>query len=705
MRNAFPSLLGAALVAALVVPASGQGGLVVRGLRFVGNRSIDDYTLTTVIATTNSGTFATKWYLRWLGLGEKRYIDEIEFRRDVIRLRLYYRQSGYMGAVVDTVVRRTAKDVYITFQIHEGEPVRVRRFDLTGFEGILNIEKRRRDLPLHVGDPFNRFLFQASADTILNWLRNVGYPYADVFRSLDANAALNQADIGLEAAPGPRTRVGSVEIQGLKKLHTDAVRSMLSVRPGEWFQQDKLYQTQRDLYGMGVFRSANVVLLDSLAPQTPTDSVARVLVQTEEGPRHGVRTGLGYGTADCFRFQAGWTASGFLGGARALDITGRMTKLGVGHPFDAGLENTKLCGLLEDDFTSDTLNYNLSATLRQPVFFSPRHTASIGVFAERRSEFKAYTHEAIGANVGVTFNARRAVPVTLGYTYSVGRTTTDPIRFCSVFFACTDADRQALARRRAFGAITLSGVRDRVNSPLEPSRGSVVTFSLMHASKLVGSDPGYEFNRGELEVIRYHPIGRNTVFAWRVKAGTLLPETFRSLSGIAARYVPPDQRFYAGGPNTVRGYRLNGLGPRVYVVPYDTATGDTLFSEVRAAATGGNSLFLANAELRFPAPPFLPQRVSFGAFVDIGQLYEREKSIISLQNIRVTPGVGMRVTTPLGPVRLDVAYNGYPPEQGPLLLQQPIGFTQIRTAYPDNPTAPPSFWDRLVFQFAIGQAF
>ena len=75
-------------------------------------------------------------------------------------------------------MRRTARDVYVEFRIHEGEPVRVTSLEVKGVEGIFNVEKLIKDLPLQVGDPFNRFLLQASADTIVQRLKNNGYPYA-----------------------------------------------------------------------------------------------------------------------------------------------------------------------------------------------------------------------------------------------------------------------------------------------------------------------------------------------------------------------------------------------------------------------------------------------------------------------------------------------------------------------------------------------
>src|SRR5256885_16820134 len=92
--------------------------------------------------------WARQWWLRWLGLGEKRTFDELEFRRDVVRLVLLYRQSGYMDVAVDTAVRRTTKDVWVTFRITEGEPVRVTRIDINGLDSVAyEVKKQRRELP------------------------------------------------------------------------------------------------------------------------------------------------------------------------------------------------------------------------------------------------------------------------------------------------------------------------------------------------------------------------------------------------------------------------------------------------------------------------------------------------------------------------------------------------------------------------------
>jgi outer membrane protein assembly factor BamA len=156
----------------------------------------------------------------------------------------------------------------------------------------------------------------------------------------------------------------------------------------------------------------------------------------------------------------------------------------------------------------------------------------------------------------------------------------------------------------------------------------------------------------------------------------------------------------------VRGYARNELGPLVYVSNQRTITGpDTTYSQITAEPTGGNTMFVVNAELRF-ATPVLPERMRVAMFVDMGQVWERGESLLSVAGVRVTPGMGVRFSTPLGPVRLDAAYNGYPGEPGPLYYLDQA--TQSVTLVPGttiHPGLSSRFWRRVVFQFAVGQAF
>jgi outer membrane protein assembly factor BamA len=385
-RRARSGVLALALV---ILPAllQAQDELVVRRLKFEGNSALDDLALSSAIATTKSSGFATNPLIRWLGLGEKRRFNEQEFRADVLRLRLFYRINGYLETQVDTLVRRTDEDVYVTFRIVEGEPVRVRTLVITGLDSVPGGPRLATNLPLRVGDPLSRFQRDATADTIAGRLRDRGYPTATVYLDRYAvDSAQRAADVGLRVAPGAPAIIGSITVVGTERLDTAFVRSLAATDLGRPYRFRDLVASQRNLYRTDLFRFANIGI--DTAQFRVGDPVVPLLIQVSEGRFHRARAAVGYGTNDCFRGGLGWTARNFFGDGRALDLQASVSKIGVGRPFDFGAGNHWLCQqLAEDSIGSRQANYVLSATLRRPTFLSPDNRLAITAFAERRSEF------------------------------------------------------------------------------------------------------------------------------------------------------------------------------------------------------------------------------------------------------------------------------------------------------------------------------
>ena len=703
------ALLVALALLGLVLPRAGWAQadrpLVVRGLKFEGNHAIDDYRLSIAIGTTNSSTFATAWYFRWIGLGEKRYFDPIEFRRDVLRLILLYRQSGFMEVQVDTVVRRARGNVHLTFKIREGPPVVVRRFTVTGLDSLPDAEATRNALPLEEGQPFDRFLFQASADTIVARLRDRGYPAVEVFRTFDVNREARRAEASLEVVPGPRSHFGAIRVEGARGVDTTFVRQLLAVRPGQRFSQEELFQSQRKLYTTQLFRLATVTI-DSTR-YSADSSVVPVTVVVSEGPAHRVTSGIGYGTNDCFRGGAGWTDRNLLGTGRRFEVTGRVSKVGVGTPFGLGLENSICSSLKDDPIGSALANYNVTTAVRQPRFFTPDITGTLALYAERRSEFAIYRREEVGVSLGLLRETSQRVPISLAYRLSFGGTVATDATFCAFFNACTPEDARRLQERRLLGVVSASISWPRQNNPLDPGRGHVYTFEAAHSSQLTGSAAFQTFTRATGDAAWYLPVGRKgAVLSAHVRGGMVFSPRV-SLDSASGNFVPPEQRFYAGGPNDVRGYNLNELGPLVYVLRADSLSPEALDSLVRGnsdratrfSATGGNTLGIAQLEFRIPAPIW-SSRLRLAAFVDAGTLYERGKTRLAPIQVRVTPGIGLRIATPLGPARFDIGYNGYDRPPGALYLQKSDGTLQlVQTDFVLKRGS------RLTYHFSFGQAF
>lgn len=682
-------------------PLAAQEALVVRQLAFEGNSALTDLELAAAIATTKSSGFATTPIIRLLGLGEKRRFDEQEFRVDVERLRLYYRLNGYLEVQVDTLVRRTAEDVYITFRILEGEPVRVRTLEITGLDSVPQAHRLVEDLPLAVGRPLNRMLVSATGDTIADRLRDRGYPTAAVVQDRrDVDSAGRVADLRLRVLPGAPAVIGGITVSGTSALDTAFVRSLVATEIGRPYRFRDLVATQRNLYRTDLFRFVNVGI-DTTAFRIG-DPVVPLQVQVSEGNFYRARASVGYGTTDCFRGSAGWTARNFFGNGRALDLQASVSKVGVGEPFAWGMEAGRLCGQLEEDsIGSRQANYVISATLRRPTFLSADNQVAMSVFAERRSEFRTYLREELGGSVTLTRESFRQVQLALTYRLAYGGTEANDASFCAYFNACTAEDITRLREKRLLGTLSASVSRQRVNNLLDPTRGTLMSAEATVSARALGSSSLTEFTRFVAEVSAYRELARGVVLAVRGRGGIVLSPRVE-LGGGAANFLPPEQRFYAGGADDVRGFARNELGPVVYVVQGNLIEdGEVPDDEVRVVPTGGNTLALANLELRLPSPLFSRQ-LRFATYLDAGALWERGRPGAASARMRFTPGVGLRAATPLGPARLDVAWNPYDLERGTLFRTTPEGGLEI---FREDYRKLDRGRGRLTWHFSVGYPF
>lgn len=663
---------------------------------FDGNDAVDDLILGSAIATSPSSWMYRVPLLRSLGLGTRRIFDELEFRRDVVRLLLFYRQKGFYEARVDTVVSRGGTSVSVRFRIHEGPAVRLDAVTIRGIDSVPKTESLERTLPLQRGEPFDRFLFQASADSLVAALRDRGYPFAAVFRSYDVDRRTRLARVEFDVLPGPRARVGAIAVEGNSAVGSGTVQRRLTFREGSTFSQHELLESQRRLYQSDLFRFVNVTVApDSLV--AGIDSLVRVRVQVSEARPRELRLGGGYGTIDCFRASGQATFRNVLGEARQLELTGRLSKIGVGAPMDFGLEES-VCRELETDPFSQELNYLARATITQPAFLTRRATLALSGFAEKRSEFNAYLTASIGTSLSLRYTVRSNLPLTVSYKLSEDQTDAFPATYCIYFNQCApeliEPFRQPI-RQGQLGALAVYNTSD---SPIEPTRGRVLSLEGTLAAPWLGSE--VVFKRLVGEVVRYQRVGGRRVLALRARGG-FIDAGISTIGETAVRYVPPPDRFYAGGPSTVRGFGRNEMGPVVYVA--DSQRTDGTYAGLRASPVGSAAIALANAEVRLPTRLF-DGRVAVAAYVDVANLWAQDGREYVSDGVKVTPGLGLQLMTPLGPMRLDAGYNAYGRQPGPLYL---IQGDDLILEDPDFPGVPvgKTFLSRIQWTFSVGLSF
>jgi outer membrane protein insertion porin family/translocation and assembly module TamA len=727
-------------------PLCDPGDREIWGLHFTGNRTFEDAALAAGINTEPSGAMR-----RWFRvLGDKRCLDELELSRDSLRLIVLYQKSGFPRVRVGTnVVEAKSDRVDITFTIDEGAPLRVDSLAVTGLDSLAPDSRERivRNLPIKPHDRFDTYLIEATRDTLEQRLRNDGYALGEVLRSFESDTVANRNEITYTALPGPRLRIGEVQVNvdapsegERQRVNPGKIARLVGIERGDLYRQRDLDAATRSLYLTEAFRHVSITI-DTASLGQLGDTAVRLTVSLVENPLTIMRVSGGWATLDCFRTQASYTNLNFLGRLQRLEINARTSKIGNGEPLSFA---RSLCPQLANDDFSDTLNYYASTTLSQGRLFGLRTIPALTLFSERRSEYQAFLRTVpIGIAATIQHLPRPGYPLAIGYQVERGRTEAQPALFCAVFSVCEDEARRTLLELRWQAVASAALTRDRVDNLANPSRGSIARLELRHASAAIGSDPRIQFNRAVLDGAAYARLDPGVILAARVRLGTVIGSTIQVNGETSRAFIPPQERLYAGGASTVRGFQQNELGPVVYRIDPESIdsvlVGDTLFFEVSNAARverveplGGDNVIVASLEFRL-ASPVLKNYLQYAVFADAGAVWNERRANVreDFPGLKVTPGVGVRVYTPVGPVRLDIGYNPYDRPAGAafVLGGRPGGEQPLYCVSPGNelpvterpgqphlqaagtcPTsfAPPrgrSFWRRLTFQLAIGQAF
>jgi len=706
------ALLALGVVVACVIVASpataraqdiacDRGDMEVERVEFDGNRAFPDPYLANRIVTTPSS-----WVRRvFRFVGARRCLDPVEVQRDWVRLVVLYDQHGFSDAsatvVVDTVSPTT---VAVRFSIREGEPTILQQMTINGLDSIPRPERITNDLPIRQGARFDRALVEASRDTMLRRLRDNGYPMADLFRSWESDTATKSARLRFEVIPGPLARIGAVNVSitardgtrdsSHETISATAVRRVVGVDPQELYRERDLEAAKRSLYLSDAYRHVEVTPdTASLAPAG--DSTIDVNISLAESFMRSTRALGGWATLDCFRAQMDYADVGFLGGLRRLELSARASKIGVGKPTRVSGPMKNLCGQARQDLYSDTLNYYVGATLRQSALFGVRILPSITVYSELRSEYLVYRRfTPIGTIVSLSQALPRRLTGTYAYQLEYGRTSAEPAIFCGVIGVCDVDEQDFLRASQRLATLSVTFGRDRRDHPLNPTAGSLMSLELRNASQLIGSDPDLQFNKVVSDASWNWPVGGGVVLAARLRGGLVFGQRI-ALGSDTTVFIPQQERLYAGGANTVRGYRQNELGPVVYLpesealrvcteptgecITPDAARDTVYFSSnesedpSRVLPVGGNSVAVANVEVRVPSP-VLPERLQLALFADAGQVWTRGAGGVErgFGQLRVTPGFGVRVATLVGPIRVDVGYKPYERESGAAYIDAPV---------------------------------
>jgi outer membrane protein assembly factor BamA len=535
-------------------------------------------------------------------------------------------------------------------------------------------------------------------------LQRRGHAHAEVFRSFTVDTVDNRGEATIDVVPGPVVTVDSIIITGVPHMSRRAMLRQLEIREGEILRSGQLIESQRNLYNLELVSLASVTIAPDSLQRTPEDnSTATIRVAIAEAPLREVDAAIGFGTQECLRTDGQWVHRSWTGGARRLALRGSLSRIGVGEPF-AISGGDRVCPTQPSDtvFQGNQFDYRLGVDFTQPYFINPRNQLGVNAFVERVSEPGVFSREAVGGRVGVSRRLAARSGMSANVEVEHGQTLASPALFCAAFLVCEPATIDSLAARKFRAELGGTYFMDATNAPLEPTAGYLARTTVRYATPLLGSQ--IRFFRWTGELANYREVRPRWVAAFSLRLGNFFRTATVDPEG---NFLPPEERFYAGGASSVRGYPRNALGPGIYVTDSDSLVIDdegqpAPWRTPHFVPTGGTALAVTSAELRMPSP-VLRRLLRMAVFVDAGAVGSGSLWDISFGEWRVTPGAGVRLQTPVGPVRIDVAINPYDPVTAPLLVLDPVtgGVRRIGVFTP----ARGSLFSRMQLHVGVGHAF
>jgi outer membrane protein assembly complex protein YaeT len=623
---------------------------------FTGNDKISDKTLKGVVATSPGG--GIKGLLATI-LRRPQGVTREQIAADRTTLESYYRLHGFLTAAVATPVVNTnaaTGAMTIDFPITEGPETLVTSVAIEGNEQVAT-----KDLPkptLKIGGALNPTLERDDVIALQTYYSDRGNAEVQVHVREDVSADKTTARVVYTIAEGPKIAVGNVIVRGNTYTQTNVVARTAALEKGQPFSYTSILEAQQRLYRLGIFQR-----VDIQPAQAETAVATRdVTISIAEGKD--------------------LTIAGAVGGT--MPITSATGENRISPLVSASIAHRNLFGTgrylgLEVIYARPS-RQDVFLTYREP--FIGRFDLPIQVTAFQSDDFRPHTHIVQrGGFIEATRIARYQTRWSLRYEYRIAKCKSGDLceRAQSVLLPGLDRN----ATNVAISSVTPTFFWDKRDDSINPHRGFFTTASVEYAFPLIAANA--RFLKEFTQTSWYLPVSERSTFAVSGRVGliqdlgagtTIDPETGQV---IPTSGVPLSERFTAGGDTSHRAYPLDLLGTACPTQEsIDEGCHPTLIDIPDAngrpttAPLGGRSLFIFNAEYRFPiAGPIGAQ-----LFVDAGNTFANS---IGFGDLKYGVGTGLRYLSPVGPVRFDFGYKLHRQilrfdDQGKAIYERPYAY-------------------------------
>ena len=546
----------------------------IENIRFSGNKAFKDKELAETMETSEK-----TW---WNFLDDSGVYQKDVLKLDLFRIEGFYQDSGYLRVkVLEPKIDINKKDnqIHIIIPVEEGPQFRINSLEVQGDNTIPHDEIKKRIITKK-GAIYNVSQLRQDIVTVTDMYSSKGFAYADINPLTKIDDQIHTVDLSIDIDKGKKVYVGEINLLGNIQTKDNVIRREFRLKEGEVFDGSKLKRSKQRINNLNYFED---VKIDTQRGENP--DLIDILTTVTEKPTGTFTIGAGFSSVENVIFTTSIAQNNLFGNGHRVNVTASLSSIRT--DFNIGLTEPRL-------FDS-TISAGLDAfnNVNDLLSFSMRTSGGGLRFGKNISEYET---------------------VNLGYRL-------EKVNVSGVLAA--DETAFLVNGKRTTSRLNPTYVYDSRDNFLNPSQGwrHVLGFELAGLG-------GLKFHRSVYEVTYYRPLIGKLVLGSHARINIA--------DGYSGDTLPSFERYFMGGPQSLRGFTLQDVGPKA-------ADGDPL---------GGSKSLLLNLELQYP----FTKAIRGFAFYDRGNLYGTGTDLSTtskdwdLGKMRHSIGAGFRFMSPMGPL-------------------------------------------------------
>jgi outer membrane protein insertion porin family len=527
-----------------------------------------------------------------------------ELKDDLDTIRNLYYNNGYIQVIVDEPIiepkTHTFRECYFwgpykTFtrkselvmriNIKEGDQFRVGSLTVKG-NTLLSEEELSKEIKLKKGDIFNRDMLRQDVGRIMDRYDSIARPFANVIPQFNIDQDNKSVAIQIEIQEGGEVRIGRIDITGNNKTRDKVIRRQMRLAEGDLYSKKALKRSYERMNNLNYFDTVEII-----PDRRLQEPIMDLNVRVKEKLTGTFSIGGGYSSVDKLMGIAEIT-QGNLGGR------GQQLKFKV-------------------QWGSTQQLFMLS--FLEPYLFDKEVYGKIDLYNQQQ-DYDGYNLKTSGLSLGVGKSFGEYVSSSLKFSYDNSLVTD----ITSTAPYTLQKQLNSYGDRIITNALSWSLARDSRDFFLDPKTGSRNSVFVEYAGGPLGGDPNFLKTIGDSAW--YFPVFWDTVIMFRGRYGYV--------ESLIDKPVPLGERFYVGGPSTLRGFRYGSAGPM----------------DAELNRLGGTKELIYNIEYTFPIVP--AARLKGVLFYDIGKAFDDHETV-KASELRQTVGFGFWWFSPIGPLRFE----------------------------------------------------